>query len=640
MRIFFLPKGQTLVELLIAIGFAGILLPALLTGFVTSRSGKAQQIQKASAVELAQEAGEAIRSVRENSWNTFAVNGTYYPQQIAGVWSLASGTQTIQGFTRKITISDAMRDTNGALVSTGGTIDPSTKKIVASVSWTTPFTSAVSNTTYVTRYLGNTTYSQTTEADFNSGTKNNVVVANANGGEVVLGEDDGSVWCAATVSSNTLDLPKNGVANAIAALEGIVAVGAGDTSAGVSYAQAALTNTHPPIPSLSGTFNGYKTNDVFVEPNYVYVATNNTAKEIVILDISQTPYTEIGYFDIPGTTQAASVSVSGNTGYAIAGASLYLFDVSSKIGPRGQTGATYSLLGTGTNLVIKGNYAYVTALGSSTQLQIFNVTNPGFVFPVAWANLNGQDGRRVIINSDATRAYIVTSASTTKQEFFIVNITSKSGSRPTIGSYEANDMNPKSLAIVPGNKAILVGNSGEEYQVVDITTESNPARCGGLEVNSGINGISFILEADGDVYSYIITGDPTAELKIILGGFTGQLAATGIFESSTFDALSSVAFNRFVAKADKPNQTNVTFQVAGADVNPATGNCTGASFTFVGSDGTSNTYFATGSAIPTQIAGSMTYKNPARCFRYKAFFSTSDGTKTPTLHDITVNYSP
>src|SRR3989344_502241 len=85
-----LRAGQSLVEILIAIGLAGILLPALLTGLVSSREGKAQEGQRLQATALARESEEAIRSIREKGWTNIAANGTYHPAISVDEWTLAN----------------------------------------------------------------------------------------------------------------------------------------------------------------------------------------------------------------------------------------------------------------------------------------------------------------------------------------------------------------------------------------------------------------------------------------------------------------------------------------------------------------------------------------------------------------------
>jgi hypothetical protein len=60
---------------------------------------------------------------------------------------------------------------------------------------------------------------------------------------------------------------------------------------------------------------------------------------------------------------------------------------------------------------------------------------------------------------------------------------------------------------------------------------------------------------------------------------------------------------------------------------------------FVGTDGTTNTYFpASGGILPASSSGN--YVNPGQCLRYRAYLGTSDITAAPIVDDITFNYSP
>lgn len=627
-------QGQALVELLLAIGIAMILLPALLTGFVASREGKAQGRQRADAVALLVEAKEAVRIVRDRGWTEFAVNGTFHPVVLGSTWVISAGGENVRGFTRTIVISDVLRNTNGVIVSSGGSIDPSTKQVAITVSWSSPLPATVSETVYLTRFT-NRIFVQTTKADFDAGTKTRVIVTNTNGGEVTLASGGRADWCEPTLSIAPLDLPKSGVANAISAIEGRVFAGTGENASGVSFANVSVSNTNPPVASVVGTFDGYKTNDIFGETNYAYLATDNNAREVVIINLASLPYTEAGYFNAQGNGNGNSVFVSGSIGYMTSGNTLYTFDLTSKTGARAQLGMV-TLAETGKNIVVVGQYAYVAIDASSTQLQIIDVTNPGNLVIVGMANVNGGEGKDVFVNDSGTRAYLVTETSEAKREFFIIDTAIKTGSRPTIGSYDTNSMDPKGITVVPGNRAIVVGTGAEEYQAVDISNESVPVRCGGLTIDTGINGVSSVLESDGDAYSYIITGDSASELKIIEGGPGGRAASSGTFESSTLDATTAAMFNRFDPNAILPSQTAITYQVSGADA--VSGSCLGSAFTFVGPDGTSGTFFATGSAIPFSTTGN--YKNPARCFRYRVLLTSSDSAYTPIFTDMTVSYSP
>ncbi len=162
-------KGQLLIELLVAVGLSAILIPAVTAGFIASRQGQAQQRQRLEATTLAREAGDAIRVVRESGWANVSVNGTYHPEISGSSWVLVSGAQSINDFTRSIEITDVFRDTGGAIVESGGLLDPSTKHIEVTVSWGTPVPSSVTNAYYLTR-LDNNAWVQTTQDDFDAGT--------------------------------------------------------------------------------------------------------------------------------------------------------------------------------------------------------------------------------------------------------------------------------------------------------------------------------------------------------------------------------------------------------------------------------------------------------------------------------------
>lgn len=651
-------KGQTLIELLITIGLSAILIPALFVGFSATRDGRAQQEQRLQATNYLKEAQEAIRIIDANNWDNL-VNGTYHPEVLGTTWVLAAGSEAISGFgfTRQIVISDVFRDTSGNIVVTEGTFDPSTKLVTISVSWTNPIPSAVTASTYLTRHK-NLTHLETTVADFNSGVSNpattGITITNTSGGEVVLGAGGGGGdWCQPNLVLASLDLPKSGVANAISAIEGQVFVGTGDNSSGVSFADVKVTTAYPPIPTLQKTFDGYKTNGVFGEANYAYLAVDNNSKEVVIINLTQysdpptnTKYKEEGYFNAPGNGSGNSVYVSGNYGYMTSGNKFYIFDLSTKTGSRPQVNPTaVTLSGTGVKTFVVGNYAYVATSSTINQLQIINVSNPASPSIAGSITVAGQDGKDVYVNSSGTRAYLVTGSSTTQREFFIINTQTKTS--PTLvigGTYDTNGMDPKGVTVVTGNRTIVVGTGGTyQYQVINISNENSPVSCGNLQVATGINGVSSILQSDGYAYSYIITGDASSELKIILGGAGAgsNYASSGVFESATFDGGREVAWNILSATVSAPLNTTLKFKVALKDA--VNNSCSGISFAnsdFVGSNGQPDSFFPeAGGILPFDNNGTG-YENPARCARYRAYLNTTDPTQTPVIYDVALNYSP
>lgn len=529
-------RGQTLIELVLVMGIAAIIIPAIFTGLIASRGGASQQGQRAQATALLKETEEAVKNVRNNSWNAFSglSPGSSYHTQIANSkWELVSGTQTTNGFTQNVIISNVYRDSNGAITQSG-ILDPSTKKVDIKITWGQPYSSTLNSSLYLTR-TSNLTFTQTTKSDFTAGIASNSAVVSTGGsatdGQIQLatnpagGNGGGSTtggpladWCRPDLSITALDLPKNGVANAISAIEGRVFAGTGENASGVSFANVNISNTNPPDSSTAGTFNGYKTNGVFGESDYAYLATDTNSKEIEIIDLSASPYTEIGYFNAPGNGSANSVYVSGNIGYMTSGNKLYTFDLSSKSGSRPQL-ASLTLDGTGNKIFVKGNYVYVAIGSTSNQLEIIQISNNGSTLTKSSSfSLSAQAAQDVYVNSAESRAYVATAVSASQKELFVVNISNKT-SPSILGSFDSSGMNPTGITVVTrDNKAILVGIGGEEYQVIDISNETSPTRCGGLNIDTGIRGVSSIVESDSDAYSYIVTGDASAELKVIQGG--------------------------------------------------------------------------------------------------------------------------
>jgi len=629
-------QAQSLIELLIVVGVMAVLLPAVSMGLIASREGKPQQERRIHAAQLIKESQEALRSVREASWANIETNGTFYPEHDGSTWSLVAGTELINDITRQIEIEDVQRDDNNQIVVSGGSVDPSTKKITIITSWDAPIATSISSTLYLTRYLDNATYIQTTEDDFNTGTLSDVIVTNTGDGEVTLGSGGSGSWCSPSLTIASLDLPKSGVANAVTAIEGTAFAVTGNNASGVSFAEIDISNSSPPVATIESTFDGYKTNDVFGISGYAFLATDTNSKEIIILDISGATPTEVGHFDASGSSDGTSIFVSGTKGYMIQSATLRIFDLTSMSGSRPVLGSV-SLAGEGRAVYVSGSYAYVAVKEADKALQIIDVSNPSSPSIVGWADLDGEGVSDVIINETATRAYISTDASSARKEAYIVDISTKIGQRPQIGSVNTDPMSPRGLTIVPGNKLIIVGINGEEYQVFDISNESAPTYCGGIDVPSGIKGIASILESDGDAYSYIITGDTSDEFKIIEGGPGGTYSSSGTYESATFDVGYSTAFNRVVPSFLQPANTTVQLQIAVADA--LAGSCTGATYEFVGPDGTTGSYYTEEDNIAFNNNG-VNYENPARCFRYKVYLSTVDSSSTPIFEEISVNYSP
>ncbi len=106
-------------------------------------------------------------------------------------------------------------------------------------------------------------------------------------------------WCRPSTSFTEYDLGGSAVAQSIVAIPGELFIVTGSNASSYAFMDMSVTSASPPVTATIGTYNNGKANDVFAEADYAYLATDTTNEEIVILDISVTPFLRIGWFDAP-----------------------------------------------------------------------------------------------------------------------------------------------------------------------------------------------------------------------------------------------------------------------------------------------------------------------------------------------------
>ena len=145
----------------------------------------------------------------------------------------------------------------------------------------------------------------------------------------------------------------------------------------------------------------------------------------------------------------------------------------------------------------------------------------------------------------------------------------------------------------------------------------------GADVYSG--GTRVAGAASGTVWSIPLTGGVSTDAGFNIWLQTGYVSS-GTFVSSVKDAAPPAGtiptWTTLSFAASTPADTAVAFQVAAS--NSSTG-----PFTFVGPDGTPNTFFTATGADLSQFDG-------FRYLEYEAFLSTSDSSTTPTLSSVQV----
>lgn len=128
-------NGFSIIEMLVVVAILAMALTALLgmASFSLGIQGLVRQTTQAD--NLAQEAMEAVRSIRDNNgWNQIT-NGSHGLANSGGYWSFSGTDNTIGVLMRTISVADVRRDASDNIVESGGVIDPDTKKIIVTVSW-------------------------------------------------------------------------------------------------------------------------------------------------------------------------------------------------------------------------------------------------------------------------------------------------------------------------------------------------------------------------------------------------------------------------------------------------------------------------------------------------------------------------
>lgn len=597
-------------------GITAIMLPALATGLAAAREGRAQGEERLGASALLSEASEATRSVREKGWVNIASNGTYHPVISGNSWSLAGGGEVIGNFTRQIVISDANRNSSGDLVTSGGIIDPSTKKVDISVSWSSPIPSTINQTQYFSRHLGNTTWVQTTQASFSGGTATNTTVTNTSGGEVQLSSVPGSInWASPSVA---------GIYNSSGSTD------AQDVFVAGNYAYLAVGSlfyivniSNPTSPVLSGSYSASgNINSIYVAGNYAYLASGANSAELTIVNIT-IPAAPVlaASLDLGANDDGLAIFVAGNYAYvgkvAAGGGNreFYIVNISNPLIPS-LTGSFE--VGSNVNSVfVSGNYAYLATTENSAELRVVNVTNPAS--PAAAATYDASSNSDGLdISVSGTTAYLGTQNNASGSEFYVISFSAPS-TTSLLGSYNVGN-NVNGVYLTSTTAFLATSLASKQFLVLNVASPASITETSSLNLTSASNDIVQI----GN-YAYLASIEDSREL-IIAGGTVGAggYQTSGIFESSTFDAGASAGLNYLNFNVSQPAGTILQFQTAVNNDN--------ATWNYVGPDGTSGTFYTSASAFPFALS-------TGRYVRYKAIF-TSDGSSTPILNDITANYSP
>ncbi|KXK27429.1 MAG: LVIVD repeat protein [candidate division WS6 bacterium OLB20] len=637
-------QGFSVVELLVVIAVITIVLSSVFV-FATDAATFTRRTRGfVNAATILQEEMRALLVNKQSLWKSIIDNtegGEKSLSYTSDTYSIANGPKQNEDYQISFTIDRVFRDDLGTIIYTGGSEDINSRLINFTVSWTG--SDGVLLTTEHALIVTNwntPVWLETIQSDFTNGTGDGIIVTSTNGGALELDLEDEIEpdWCLPFLTSTTYNMQRQGNPTSISAIPNYAYLSTGGNASGPGLDSVSITSDIPPVVTQLDTDSTLsKLNDIYAEPGYVYVTSDDNGAEVGIFDSSnQNNLQYVGYFNASSSTDGNAVWVKGNVGYMTQGSTFRTFDLSSRTGSRPELDSV-ELIKNGVDMMVVGNYAYIAIQGASIEFQIIDVTNPSNIFAVGQADLNAQSANTVFVNAAGTRAYVGTSNSVSQAEFFIIDTSVKTGNRPIIASYNTNGTTIRDLTVIEqDSRAVLVGTGGEEYQVLDISNELSPSYCGGMQMNQGALGVEGIVDSGNKIWSYVLVDDSGAELTIILGGEFGggggggqgdEYLEEGDYISQVFDTGStSTQFYSVYWDETLAENTDIQVQIRAGNTADLSAQ------PWVGPDGTGSTFFtnALGEYTPASI-------NNRRYIQYRVYL-TSNKVFTPVLESISINY--
>lgn len=636
-------QSFSLVEIVVAISIFLLIFTSVAFFAADTLRFTGNSEKRINATLQIQEFQSAIMLNKNDLWATI-VNGTDTGDKsvtlVNNKYSIIDGSTEKNGITTKFTITKAYRDSSSNIVASGGVEDARSRIINLSSSWKdiTGKDITVNSQIFVNDW-NTSSLKHTTSADFAPGVFNSTGVDNSVGdGAVKLHQIIYPDWCNPSLALNQYDLPGNSVSKTVFALPGKAYLGTAGTSTTNAMTKLNISGVTPPTISLEGTFGGYAVNDIFIVGDYAYLATTDNNKEVVIVNISSYPYTEVGYFDATGTDDANSVYVQGTVGYVATARKVQSFNLTSNSGPRSKYGEI-TLANTPvflqfdyvSQIIVRGNYIFAALENDWYEFAIGNVTNPSNMTFISQRSVNNLQTSDIYVSPDGNRTYFGTNYGSGQNQFYVINTQNKSN--PTIiSSYNTQGMSITAITIIAqDNRAILVGKNGQEYQAINIANESNLSKCGGMDINSGIEDVDTVTDGLGNAFAYLVTNDNSAEYKILRGGPGGGANGTGYVSNGGYispvinSQSTAPTYYTFEGIAQIPANTTLKFQIRAGSTPSLSG-------PWIGPDGTSSTYFTANQAQPMPVS-----LNNKQYFQYNSFF-TSDTVSSPILEEIRLNY--
>ena len=650
-------QGQALLELILSISIASFFLTTFVVGIISVREAFNHSSISAEAKFLLQKEVEALRSIKETSWDSFSTAGTYHVEQNVNIWEVKPGTIIENNLTHGFTVADvcrlqatlALEDCSNPL----STPDSATKKITATVSWSFLGNESISSSLYLTRTFNNTVWTQTTQAEFNAGTKTNTQVVNNAGGEVEL-----------TQSSSTADYGNKFRVTATSAIGNMTSLNHKTSLRFTAQESKTVNAIRVYLQAENGNSPQYRYGIQTNNPtgnvptgtwvgNFGTLTTNSPLwKTITLGSPASLTAGTIYHIVVEPTGSPGNPTGSANIGLRRSTPQNLLYPKTNIADPQAntllKTSAAGAWVAQGFQPIYELDFSDSTFEGNpfetSTQISVFGVNRIGEKFTVTGGNKTATNISFFVSQNSATEPLDSLQVELRDSS----NFSLASGTLATAA--QTNTTYAYFTYTFPSPITLTNGSVYRIFLKSPLSNATNFYRVYRVAATNAANYNSITYDGTNSVYTNSTNSGSTwtdtpvnANVNWDIGGYffnvtlSAGYATSGTFESKTFDCYLPTApataicngtkagYNFVTMTVNEPVPTNVRLQIA-------TNSVDGPIWNFVGPDGSGATYFDNLGTIPLIQAN-------GRYFRFKVFL-TGNGAITPIFYDATVNYSP
>lgn len=454
-------RGSFLLEALLASAVGALFVIALGSAYLYGQEAAVVAGNRTRALLLGEEGLEAARNIRDDDFSNL-VAGTHGLAISSNQWSLFGANDTADIFTRRLIVSD---------------IDATRKLVTAEVTWqqTPQRTGLISLTTRLTNWMrtaiGNWASPFVEISRDISGAQNGIKIQAA-GNYAYMVRNDGTpdflviditnpaasfvtgflaltgvptnIYILGNYAyvSNTSDAeelqiidisnPSSptvvGIYNApgTANANGVFVAGATAYLVFTSSANPELRTidvTNPASPQLLGSLElGATGYEIAVSGNYAYIASGHNSQELQVINVTN-PASPIfaGSSNLPGSTDAITIAITGTTALIGQGSTLVTRDITTPSSPLplGSTGTGGTLNDIALNLGNGDMYVFLATSAGGSEFQVITITNPAT--PSLLSSLDIAGANPLLgIAYDAAKDRVFGAGSSNTQEFIVI----------------------------------------------------------------------------------------------------------------------------------------------------------------------------------------------------------------------------